>query len=285
MDRMAILAQPLSKLISSPGLWALLLLAFTGSLLGASGPHGSVALVAERTSVQPGQPLWVGLHFQLEKDWHIYWINPGDSGEPPTVQWNLPAGFQAKPLQWPVPRRIQDHSLIDYGYQDEVLLPAELKTPAHLADGSKVVLSARVNWLICREVCVPAGAALSLILPVGKGAPSSENPLFTKTRGRLPKPAPKAWKPAAKLGGQHFILDVQAGNEREAVFFPLEPSQVENASPQRVNFTSQGFYLELQKSDQLLRPPSYLAGVLVLASGQGYAIKAPVVSVDPKWSH
>jgi thiol:disulfide interchange protein DsbD len=269
-----------------PFLPMLSFLALTGTLLGASGPHGTVDLVAERTSVQAGQTIWVGLHFQLEKDWHIYWINPGDSGEPPRVQWSLPTGFQAGPLEWPVPRRIPDHSLVDYGYQDEVLLPAEIKTPVHLAAGNQVALSARVNWLVCRETCIPARADLSLTLPVGKGTPSSAQPLFTKTRDRLPKPAPKAWRVAAKLDGRLFTLNVETGNpEREAVFFPLEASQLENASPQKVDSSSRGFRLELQKSDQMLKPPAHLAGVLVLAAGQGYFIKAPVVSVNSQRSH
>lgn len=274
------------RLKPSPARCALILLAFTGSLIGASGPHGSVELVPERTSVQPGQSLSLGLHFQLEKDWHIYWINPGDSGEPPSVKWNLPTGFQANPLEWPVPRRIPDHSLIDYGYQDEVLLPVEIKAPPHLVTGRQVALNARVNWLVCREICIPAHADLSLDLPIGKGTPSSFEALFIKTRNKLPKPAPETWRMTAKLDGRNFVLNAQTGKpERDAAFFPFEPGQLENASPQKVESSSQGFRLELPKSDQLLKPPSFLAGVLVLASGQGYAVKAPVVTVDSKRTH
>ena len=107
----------------------LCLFAAPGRATGAMGPHGTVDLIADQTTVRPGRPFWVGLHFQLEHGWHIYWINPGDSGEPPRVKWNLPPGFQAGPLQWPVPSRIEDHSLIDYGYQNEVLLPVEITPP------------------------------------------------------------------------------------------------------------------------------------------------------------
>ena len=107
------------------------LFAAPNRVAGATGPHGTVDLIAEQTSVQPARPFWVGLHFQLEKGWHIYWTNPGDSGEPPRVKWDLPAGFQAGSLHWPIPRRIEDHSLIDYGYQNEVLLPVEIRPPAN----------------------------------------------------------------------------------------------------------------------------------------------------------
>jgi thiol:disulfide interchange protein DsbD len=254
-----------------------------------SGPHGSVEVVAEPASIEPGRAFWVGLHFQLEKGWHIYWTNPGDSGEPPKVQWSLPAGFRASPLNWPIPRRIQDHSLIDYGYQDEVLLPVEIQPPAGLGAGHDVQLGASVKWLVCREVCIPGHATLTLTLPVKKaapGQPSSWHPLFIRTRADLPKPAPQAWKPAARLEGQRFLLNVETGKqETAAVFFPFEPNQVENAAPQNVNSSSRGLLLELQKSDLLLKPPPYLAGVLVVASGAGYVIQAPVVMPDSKRTH
>src|SRR5208337_2359168 len=125
------------------------LFAAPNRVAGETGPHGTVDLIAEQSSVQPTRPFWVGLHFQLEKGWHIYWTNPGDSGEPPRVKWDLPAGFQAGSLLWPIPRRIEDHSLIDYGYQNEVLLPVEIRPPASLGMGSDVQLSATVNWLVC----------------------------------------------------------------------------------------------------------------------------------------
>ena len=268
---------------------SLCLFVTAGNAAPVSGPHGSVDLVAEPTAVEPGRAFWVGLHFQLEKDWHIYWTNPGDSGEPPMVQWNLPAGFRAGPLNWPMPRRISDHSLIDFGYQDEVLLPVEIQPPVSLATGHVVQLDASVKWLVCRETCIAGHAALSLTLPVGKmatGPPSASKALFPATRAHLPKPAPKTWKLTASLAGKSFLLSVETGKpESIVVFFPFDPNEVENAAPQKVNSSSRGFRLELQKSDLLLRPPARLAGVLVLASGQGYMIQAPVTVAGSKPTH
>lgn len=258
------------------------LLAAPGTVAGATQPHGTVDLIAEQTSVQPARPFWVGLHFQLEEGWHIYWINPGDSGEPPRVKWTLPAGFQAGPLQWPVPRRIEDHSLIDYGYPNEVLLPVEISPPISLAGGADMPLSATVNWVVCREICVPGRAALELMLPIRKGTagpPSPLHSLFAQARADLPRPAPQFWKVTANLDKHRFILNVDTGKrEADATFFPFEPNQIENAAPQKASPSSRGIRIELQKSDQLLKPPPRLTGVLVFASGQGYAIAAPVTT-------
>src|SRR5579864_944263 len=87
--------------------------AVAGGWASPDASHARVELLAAQAAAQPGRPFQVGLHFQLEPGWHIYWINPGDSGEPPRVKWTLPAGYQAGPIQWPVPQRIEDHSLID----------------------------------------------------------------------------------------------------------------------------------------------------------------------------
>ena len=100
-----------------------------------SDPHGNLELIAPQRSIAPGRRLWVGLHFKLEKQWHIYWTNPGDSGEPPKVEWRLPPGFRAGPLQWPIPTLLRNQSIVDYGYEGEVLLPVPIYPPAHLASG------------------------------------------------------------------------------------------------------------------------------------------------------
>jgi thiol:disulfide interchange protein DsbD len=255
------------------------LFAASSPVVGVTGPHGTVDLISDQTSVQPAHPFWVGVHFRLEEGWHIYWTNPGDSGEPPRVKWSLPPGFQAGPMLWPVPRRIEDHSLIDYGYQNNVLLPLEITPPASLG-GSDVQLSGTVNWLVCRETCVPGHAALALTLPAGNkppGPPSPAHPLFTNTRADLPRPAPKSWKVTANLEKHLFVLDVDTGKrEAGATFFPLDPNQIENAASQKVSSSSRGIRLELEKSDQLLKLPSHLRGVLAFTSGQGYVIDAPI---------
>lgn len=252
---------------------------------GAAGPHGTVDLIAEQASLQPSLPFWVGLHFRLEPGWHIYWTNPGDSGEPPRVKWNLPAGFQAGPLKWPLPRRIEDHTLIDYGYQNEVLIPAEIMPPASLPERPDVQLQATVNWLVCREACIPARANLELVLPTQKGTAGQASPmhsLFAKARADLPRPPPPSWKIRASLDNQNFVLNVETGKrETNATFFPLDPNQIENAAPQKASSLPRGIRIELRKSDQLLKSPPSLAGVLVLGAGQGYTIEAPITQSKP----
>jgi DsbC/DsbD-like thiol-disulfide interchange protein len=251
----------------------------------ASIPHGTVELLSEQESIQPEHAIHLGLHFRLEKGWHIYWVNPGDSGEPPQLEWHLPAGLRAGAIEWPAPSRLPIRPLMDYGYEGEVLLPVPIENTSGLAPGAEVTLSADMKAIVCREVCIPAKANLSLSLPVRAERPheSAETvALFRAARKALPKPAPASWRPSAKDMGDSFELRVNTGHSAsEDWFAPLDPLQIENAAAQKSVTTAAGVRLILKKSDQLLKPVSRLRGVLVLPQG-AYLIDAPVVPAPAK---
>ena len=238
-----------------------------------------VALVGEQDYVAPGQGFWVGVRFNLDKGWHIYWINPGDSGEPPSVQWRLPSGFRADELRWPHPERLVSKYSTDYGYADQMLLLAFIHTPANLAPGAKVDLGGTVKWVVCREVCIPGKTDVALSLPVKRGAPPQPSTLFDDARRRIPEPAPAHWRIRARAEKDDFVLSIETGRPiAQATFFPLQPEQVENAAPQAASAFPGGVRLRLKKSGHLLKPIANLKGVIVFPSGKAYVIDAPVTA-------
>jgi DsbC/DsbD-like thiol-disulfide interchange protein len=249
----------------------------------AGTPHAKVTLVSEQASVQPGQEFRVGLRFELEKDWHVYWINPGDSGEPPRVEWKLPPQFHAGPLSWPAPRRLENGPLVDYGYENEVLLISAIRAPADLEPGGTAKLEANIKWLVCHDICIPERQTATLALPIAKDEPKSDSRwggLFVRASDQLPQRVPAAWRLAAVSNPEFFVLTIKTGTrEPNATFFPLTPLQIKDAAPQQAIPFNQGIRLLLLKSDKLLQPPAYLKGILVLAQGKAYEIDAPVVSV------
>jgi DsbC/DsbD-like thiol-disulfide interchange protein len=245
----------------------------------ADTDHLKVDLISDAASVTPGKPLWVGFHFVPEKEWHIYWVNPGDSGEPPRVTWHLPDGFQAGSIEWPAPERLGAGTVIDYGYSGPVVLPVEVRVPANVKPGSTIAISATLRWLVCHDICVPGKADLTLSLPVQTSpAPqSSSHELFKEALARVPKPAPAAWKVEAVSENDDFVLTVHAGARiQNATFFPLDAEQIENSAPQNVSAIPGGVRLTLKKSDQLLKTPATLRGVIELADGKAYEVSAPV---------
>jgi DsbC/DsbD-like thiol-disulfide interchange protein len=128
--------------------------------------HVAVSLIAETRSIVPGQPFHLALRQQIEPGWHTYWSNPGDSGLPTTIDWTLPADFKAGPIVWPTPSRFTVGPVVDYGYQQDILLPVTIDVPARLPPGSNVSISAHASWLVCSDTCIPEDAAVSLSVPV-----------------------------------------------------------------------------------------------------------------------
>jgi thiol:disulfide interchange protein len=128
--------------------------------------HVEAELVGAQTAVIPGEPLTVALRLSMQKGWHTYWQNPGDSGLPTTLEWKLPGGIAAGPIEWPAPHALPAGPLVNYGYEGEVLLLVTLIAQPTLATGSPATMHARADWLVCKEVCIPEGADLELSLPV-----------------------------------------------------------------------------------------------------------------------
>jgi DsbC/DsbD-like thiol-disulfide interchange protein len=259
---------------------ALLLCAASSRAAGAPIPHGTLELISENQWIASGQEFDLGLRFQLEKGWHIYWVNPGDSGEPPRVTWRLPAGLTPGAIEWPAPRRLGTSTIVDFGYDDAVTLIVPMHAEATLAAQPQAQVGAEVRVLVCREMCIPGKAQLSLILPIKSQPPSPDartSDLFTAARKSLPRPAPAKWRFQVEDAKDSLVLTGNLGQQTtQAVFFPLAESQIDNATPQKLLPLATGFRLTLRKSDQLLQPIERLRGVLVLSADRAYLIDVPL---------
>ena len=103
---------------------------------GGPGPvkaqHLTAELVSLAPAIAPAGTLQVGLVLTLEEHWHVYWINAGDSGEPPKIIWTLPDGITAGPMKFPIPSRLPLGPLMDFGYEDEVAFPVQLTAASSL---------------------------------------------------------------------------------------------------------------------------------------------------------
>jgi DsbC/DsbD-like thiol-disulfide interchange protein len=263
---------------------ALLVWAAGAEAGGTPVPHGTVELIAENQWISAGHTFDLGLRFQLEKGWHIYWVNPGDSGEPPRVKWALPAGLTAGAMEWPTPRRLGTSTVVDYGYEDAVILLVPMSADSRVATQELVQLGAEVKVLVCREVCVAGNAQLSLTLPVKSRTPATDgrrSNLFTAARKRLPRTPPENWKFSVAAAKDSFVLTANLGQQTtQAMFLPLAESQIDNAAPQKLIPVATGFLLTLRRSGQLLGPIEQLKGVLVLSSERAYLIDVPLGKPD-----
>ena len=172
-----------------------------------------VEMVSEAETIAAAEPFWVAVKLELEDGWHTYWQNPGEVGMAPQLDWKLPEGFSVSQVKWPTPKHFDHDSMVTYGYDKSVVLLAQMVPPAELA-AEAVDFGVNVNWVACKDSCVPGSASHNLSLPVGSVASLGNKSFFDRARAALPQE--KAVE--AVQEGNELKLDV--GKTRRAYFFP-----------------------------------------------------------------
>ena len=249
-----------------------------GSAMAAEpGPrhHVEVNLLAEKSALEPGKTIMVAVQEKIDPGWHTYWINPGDSGEPTAIDWNLPQGLSAGPILWPIPHVIRLGPLAEYGYDDEVVLLTEIKVPEKF-EGDSVILGAKVSYLVCREICIPEEKHVELTLPVtsaGAASPSAFAGQIEKARAALPAPLPGMASYSANRAKESLRLKVSTDEKllhgvKGARFFPFAWGSISNPAPQPMKITGGQLTLDFKQGDTK-ETPEKLEGLLVLTRGSG----------------
>jgi thiol:disulfide interchange protein len=245
--------------------------------------HIESELVPQESGIAPGGTIYVALRQKIQQDWHTYWRNPGDAGEPTKIAWTLPSGWAAGDMVWPTPIKAKLGPLLDYAYEGEVLIPVPISAPASAQVGTTVSLTAKVSYLVCEQVCVPEDAELSLLLPVVAGSPSADPQWGGKIAEVLAKaPKPAGLKAVFKLDSQALKLAVTGGplkgaDMADAYFFPYSPKVIEHAAEQTIERGPEGLTLTLKPGYDFVgggTPPASLEGVLALADGSAWEIAA-----------
>jgi len=253
-------------------LGAICALIFSGAALAqpVNTGHLTAELVSSTQGIAPGQTIHIALRQTIQKGWHTYWRNAGDSGEATRIAWTLPPGFAASDFTWPTPHRLPVGPLTNYGYENEVLLPVALTAPANAKPGSTITLKGAADFLVCADICVPESAALTLSLPV-TASPAPADPQWgakiAKALADAPKPAGLAG--AFEKQGEVVKLAITGAALKGvdlagAYFFPFAGTVIDHAKPQAIERGPEGLTLSITPGYdfQSPTPPKALAGVL-----------------------
>jgi thiol:disulfide interchange protein DsbD len=257
---LALLAAPLLALAAPPE---------------AATEHVKARLVSGHAAVAPGQKFTVALEQNIQPHWHTYWLNPGDSGQATTLEWQ---GTQASPIQWPTPSIQAIGPIVNYGYEGRPALLMDLTVPADAKPGSRFQPTAEVRWLVCKDVCIPEQVTLGLDLPVAAEAkPGADAAQIEEWRAAIPKPAPFAVKLAAAPQGMR--LSGPTAGVTKAYFFADTWGAVAHSAPQPLKAEGSGWALDLPAGDEPLAAGKPLSGVVVLTSAAGeqaWTVSAPM---------
>jgi len=268
------------------------LLGALGLIVALAAPVGAAAapvntghiqadLVAEATSIAPGQTVHVALTQDIQKGWHTYWRNSGDSGEATVIKWTLPAGWTAGDIIWAPPSKEPTGPLMNYGYHGQVLLPVAITAPKDARPGQSVTLQADAQFLVCADLCVPEDARLTVTLPVSAG-PGGPDPTWGGRIAQALAAAPKADGLTAAIAKDAKVVRIavmgaplKALDKADAYFFPFKSNLIDHAKPQLIEQGPEGLTLTIPLSAAPPADSDYarVEGVLELA-GKAYEIAA-----------
>ncbi|MEO3428398.1 protein-disulfide reductase DsbD domain-containing protein [Pelagibius sp. CAU 1746] len=148
----------------------------------AEEEQGRLRLISAQQSLA-GAAVDLGLEFDLQPGWKIYWRTPGDAGLPPRADWSGSENLKQAEIAWPVPHRFSLFGLETFGYGDQIVLPVRAVAER---PGEALKLRAKVDYLLCEDICIPYTADLSLDLPAGDGARAPQAFLIESFRGQVP---------------------------------------------------------------------------------------------------
>jgi len=131
----------------------------------AISEKSKVRLISPMTSSNNNQ-LILALEYELEDEWKTYWKSPGGGGFPQKIIWNNSSNVKDIKILWPEPIEFEILGLKSIGYKDKVIFPLIVD----LEDNQKQTnLNLNINYLVCKDVCIPGSADIFLNIPSGDG--------------------------------------------------------------------------------------------------------------------
>ena len=236
----------------------LLLFSFFGSAEIVDTGHARISLIKDHSDFVPGTSINIGLKVSMDKGWHTYWRNPGDSGGPIEIDWNLPKGFSVSDIKWPLPEKIEYPPLMTYGYEDFVIYPMVLSIPADYSDD---YFEMNADILICADICIPESGKISsnlldiesdsLIYEWLESVPSKSLPITTS------------------LNDNNLEIKFTFEKEiKEIYFFPDKNNSIDYSSKQNFYKKDDGYFLSIKLFNDEFQNVS---GVLDI-DGTGYNV-------------
>lgn len=245
----------------------------------------------ENETIQPGQPFSLIIHLKIDKNWHTYWKNPGDSGMPLAIEWNLPTGFKVGAVHWQTPQRFNHDSVIGFGYENEMTLLAEIYPPLNINE-QNANLEASITWLACSDMmCLPGNSEVSTKLTIKNETPKTLlNNDFSKFRESLPK---KDWnlEAHAKIDGS-IELKATAPKDYPTLFTKAYfcPEELEFVDHKDITYFSQDsailtpeeshYQVALKRTVPKKDHNESLKGILVLLHDTGTEVIKESLAVD-----
>jgi thiol:disulfide interchange protein DsbD len=220
--------------------------------VSAAGDHVKPELLFGRTGYLPGRSLQAGIRLVMEPGWHCCWVNPGAGGAKLRAVWELPLGWRAGELDYPVPERFQAGGLTGFGYTGEVLLPVRIEVPQNASGEARIKL--RLSWAACnRDGCVPESLEIPVVVPQG-GGPTRDAIVISRATSKIPLGLYGA-RLVVRPVGSKWLISVRMPEGREldlskSEMFPVSTKMIDPAATVSFTRNRDGWVAEAPRSAQ-----------------------------------
>ena len=217
-----------------------------------------------------------GILFTLNPGWHLYWKNPGDTGLAPVINWTLPKEISPGEIQWPSPHLITTDSINNFGYSESLLLPVPMQSHNLLQE--KIELSAKVNWLVCKDICIPGSAELKKHFNrTDSCQQNNHQTLFNEWQKHIPETL-NLLDASAKIINNKFQLEVYFAKpifrDAKSVDVFIEDVQVVSYAPDhQTRWKHNWMQWTQEKNDSFTDLPTSINAVIVVDHQRSYKIK------------
>ena len=226
--------------------------------------HANVSLV-KYENVKGNQNIsLIGIRMDMQKNWHTYWKNPGDSGGPIKVNWSHNDNVSISEIYWPTPSLIPYEPLMTYGYKNFVIFPFEIIN----SNNKNSFIEASIDFLICDDICVPEKAFIKTNLQDIE----TDNSLYDWF---LKVPAQTLPVKASLVKDFIEIRFSSPFNVTSAIFFVDDQDIVEHASDQILVKEENNYLLRIKKIDDL-ESFNNLSGVISINNNESFKINAEI---------
>ena len=206
--------------------------------------NSSFEIIPEKVSIFNENEIYLIVKFDLEKNWHTYWKNPGDSGEPASFEWDLPEGFEISEAMWPTPELIPYPPLTTFGYTDQLELLFKLSLPEGVKENSVIEVSSK--WLVCADVCIPQEGSVSFdLFKANQTYPSQIEQLLSKIKQKIPLDNGKTI--TSKIEEDRLVLNLEelGLDITDAYFFPFRKDVIDYSVNQKLKKNDEEVSLSL----------------------------------------
>jgi len=149
----------------------------------SEGDMSKVRLISPLSNNNNQEQIILGLQYSMEPGWKTYWKSPGDGGFPQTLIWDGSENVKDITLKWPQPKEFEILGLSSIGYENEVIFPLIID----IRDKTKITnLDISINYLVCKDICIPGNARIFLELPPGSANTTEFYYLVEKAISSLP---------------------------------------------------------------------------------------------------